>query len=73
MDVRMTLEQFLKTDPAIAMSWLNMKLRDEYRDLAELCESTGFETEDVVAKMTAYGYEYVASLNQFRPSEAIEH
>ncbi|MGL6247729.1 MAG: DUF4250 family protein, partial [Culicoidibacterales bacterium] len=50
MDARMTLEQFLKTEPAIAMSWLNMKLRDEYRDLNELCESTGFETADVVDK-----------------------
>ncbi len=67
MDARMTLAQFLKTDPAIAMSWLNMKLRDEYRDLEELSDSTGFEAETIIQKMKDYGYEYVRELNQFRP------
>lgn len=67
MDARMTIEQFETTDPAIAMSWLNMKLRDEFRNLEELCDSTGFEATKIMGKMLAYGYEYVPNLNQFRP------
>ncbi len=71
MDARMTLEQFLKIEPAIALSWVNMKLRDEYRNLEDLCDGTGFSVEEITQKMHAYGYDYVEAANQFRPVETI--
>ncbi|MGL5296347.1 MAG: DUF4250 domain-containing protein [Culicoidibacterales bacterium] len=67
MDALMTFEQLLTTNDAIAMSWLNMKLRDEYSNFSDLCESNGFDQTQITDKMKAYGYIYVENLNQFRP------
>ena len=53
-------------DPAILLSVVNTKLRDEYSSLQELCEDTGTEMEELSAKLSAAGFRYEETLNQFR-------
>jgi hypothetical protein len=53
-------------DPFILLSWLNMKLRDEYSSLDELCTSFGLERQMLEDKMKSAGFVYDPVANQFR-------
>lgn len=53
-------------DPIILLSWLNMKLRDEYSSLGELCSALGLERQQLEDKMKSAGFDYDPSANQFR-------
>ncbi len=53
-------------DPFILLSWLNMKLRDEYSSLDELCTSFGLERQMLEDKMKSAGFVYDLVANQFR-------
>lgn len=52
-------------DNAILLSFLNMKLRDEYASLDELCDALDFERALIEEKMRAYGYAYDGEKNRF--------
>lgn len=47
------------------MSFVNMKLRDEYASLDELCESLGVERAEIEVKLWGAGFEYSAENNKF--------
>ena len=53
-------------DPVMLLSWLNMKLRDQYEDLADLCYDNHIPMKEVVDKMEAIGYHYTYKSNQFK-------
>ena len=53
-------------DPNMLYSYINLKLRDEYGSLDELCSSLDVAPEEILDKLAAAGYEYNAELNQFR-------
>ena len=53
-------------DPFILLSWLNMKLRDEYSSLSELCSALGLERQMLEDKMKSAGFVYDPVANQFR-------
>jgi len=53
------------SDPYILLSWLNMKLRDECRDLKELCERYNLSEVVIKDKIKAIDYVYKKSTNQF--------
>lgn len=53
-------------DPVMLLSWLNMKLRDQYEDLADLCYDYHIPMQDIVDKMEAIGYHYTYKSNQFK-------
>ena len=53
-------------DPFILLSWLNMKLRDEYSSLDELCTSFVLERQMLEDKMKSAGFVYDPVANQFR-------
>ena len=53
-------------DPFILLSWLNMKLRDEYSSLDELCTSFGLDQQLLKDKMKSAGFVYDPVANQFR-------
>ena len=53
-------------DPVILLSWLNMKLRDEYSSLSELCSALGLERQQLEDKMKSAGFDYDPSAKQFR-------
>lgn len=56
----------IPSDPVMLLSFVNMKLRDEYPSLDELCRSLDIDEEALRAKLRAIDYEYVEEVNQFK-------
>ncbi len=56
----------LPEDPAILLSFINMKLRDRYPDLDSLCEDLDEDRDAIVSKLEAQGYHYDPETNRFR-------
>lgn len=54
------------SDPFILLSQVNMKLRDEYESLDELCAALDYDKDELIDRLAAAGFEYIASQNQFR-------
>ncbi len=55
----------IPTDPAILLSFINTKLRDEFPDLDELCKSLCTDREAVENKLAAINYFYDRQKNRF--------
>lgn len=53
-------------DPAMLLSFMNLKLRDYYGSLDLLCEDLQVEKEEIVKKLADIDYEYDEKENQFR-------
>ena len=53
-------------DPNMLYSYINLKLRNEYNSLNELCSSLDISSEEVINALSLTGYEYDEELNQFR-------
>lgn len=52
-------------DPAMLMSWVNLKLRDFYGSLDELCEDLEIDRKEIEDRLAKAGFEYNAELNKF--------
>lgn len=52
-------------DPAMLMSWTNLKLRDYYKSLDELCEDLEVDRNELENKLNQAGFEYNSELNKF--------
>lgn len=57
----------LPQDPNILYSYLNTKLRDGYSSLDALCDGLDVSQSELTEKLSAAGYAYDPSSNQFRP------
>lgn len=57
--------KYLIMDVNIAYSMLNMKLRDKYSSLADLCEDEDIDIEELLKEMEKKGYVYNQETNQF--------
>ena len=57
----MTLPQ----DPFMLLGVVNMKLRDQYASLDELCEDLQVERQDLEARLAAAGFEYMEEHKRF--------
>ena len=55
----------LPKDPFILMSFVNMKLRDCYRSLDELCEDMNVNKEVLTTTLGSIGMEYNPQTNKF--------
>ena len=55
----------LPGDPIMLLSFVNMKLRDQYASLDALCEDMDVDRKEIEAKLAEVGYEYVQERNQF--------
>ncbi|MBE6325622.1 MAG: DUF4250 domain-containing protein [Bacteroidales bacterium] len=55
----------IPSDPMMLLSFLNMKLRDFYSNLDELCNALDLDKEEIVKKMAEAGFEYNESQNKF--------
>ena len=55
----------LPKDPAMLLSVVNLKLRDFYPSLQELCSSLQVSEHDLRNRLAAIDYEYDAVRNQF--------
>lgn len=52
-------------DPAMLMSWTNLKLRDYYKSLDELCNDLEIDRNELENRLNQAGFEYNAELNKF--------
>ncbi len=52
-------------DPVMLLSFLNLKLRDFYSNLEELCKDLGLEQTEIEEKLQSIDYEYDQVRNQF--------
>ena len=55
----------LPNDPVMLFSYVNLKLRDYYSDLEEMCEDLDFDQAMLVEKLTNAGYVYDRDKNRF--------
>lgn len=57
--------QNMPKDPAMLLSFINLKLRDYYSSLETLCEDLQVEKKDICEKLALIDYEYDPQKNQF--------
>ena len=48
----------LPKDPMMLFSVVNMKLRDHYSSLDELCDDLHIDKDDIIGRLKAAGFEY---------------
>lgn len=56
----------IPNDPAILLSYINTKLRDEFPTLDELCRSLCISREELERKLALIGYVYDENTNSFK-------
>lgn len=59
------INEHLPSDPFMLMSMVNMKLRDEYASLDELCDDLNVSREVIETTLGSIGMEYSAETNKF--------
>lgn len=52
-------------DPAMLMSWTNLKLRDFYGTLDDLCDELEIDRNEIEKILNEAGFEYNQDLNRF--------
>lgn len=52
-------------DPAILLSFVNMKLRNEYGSLKEMCEDLDVDVIELCRRLDQIDYRYDSTRNQF--------
>ena len=55
----------IPSDPMMLLSFMNMKLRDFYGSLDELCTDMNIDKDSIVSKLSTIDYEYDKDLNKF--------
>jgi hypothetical protein len=55
----------LPSDPFMLMSFINMKLRDRYASLDDLCEDMDVDKAWLLEKLRMAGFDYSAKENKF--------
>lgn len=55
----------IPSDPAMRLSFINLKLRDFYDSLDALCDDLDADKEELISSLAAIDYHYDAEANQF--------
>lgn len=55
---------YFPKDPAMLMSWINLKLRDFYGNLDDLCEDLEIDRNEVESILRQAGFEYNDELHK---------
>lgn len=55
----------IPNDPVMLLSFVNLKLRDYYKDLDALCDDLAVSKDEICAKLSQIDYEYDEDANQF--------
>lgn len=55
----------MPNDPVMLLSYVNLKLRDFYKSLDDLCEDEDVDKQAILDKLSAIGYVYNKDRNQF--------
>ena len=69
LSLRQTMDEYknmdLPKDPMMLYGYVNMKLRDEYSSLDDLCEDLGVDKAEIEERLATVGFEYSADNNKF--------
>ena len=57
--------EHLPQDPFMLMSFINMRLRDQYSSLESLCEDMQIDKEEIISRLANVGFEYSKENNKF--------
>lgn len=52
-------------DPAMLLSYVNLKLRDFYGNLQDFCDDMDISEEEITEKLASIDYHYDKEKNQF--------
>lgn len=52
-------------DPTMLLSYVNLKLRDNYDSLSSLCDDMDIDMTEITDKLKSIDYEYDETTNQF--------
>ena len=55
----------LPDDPAMLLSFVNMKLRDNYESVEEMCEDLNFDVKVFMHHMQSKGWEFNENAKKF--------
>lgn len=55
----------IPSDPAMLLSYVNLKLRDFYSNLAAFCDDMDISEAEIVQKLASIDYHYDEEKNQF--------
>ena len=55
----------IPNDPVMLLSFVNMKLRDKYESLDDMCEDLDILSSEVIEKLAKIDYHYDVEKNQF--------
>ncbi|MBO5452021.1 MAG: DUF4250 domain-containing protein [Lachnospiraceae bacterium] len=55
----------MPNDPVMLLSYVNLKLRDFYPSLDDLCDDEDVDKQTVLDKLSTIGYVYNKDRNQF--------
>ena len=55
----------IPNDPVMLLSFVNMKLRDKYATLNDMCEDLDISSTEIVEKLAKIDYHYDVEKNQF--------
>ena len=55
----------IPNDPVMLLSFVNMKLRDKYASLNDMCEDLDIYSTEIVEKLAKIDYHYDVEKNQF--------
>lgn len=55
----------LPSDNYMLLSFINMKLRDFYKSLDDLCDDLDESMDDIISRLDSIGYTYDSNLNKF--------
>ena len=53
-------------DPMMLLSFVNLKLRDEYSSMEELCRGLDADRQEIEDILKAAGFSYNEAVNQYR-------
>lgn len=56
----------LPNDSFMLLSFINTKLRDEFKSLDDLCKVLCVDKQNIISKLSDIGFEYNIELNQFK-------
>ncbi len=56
----------IPNDPVMLLSYINTQLRDNYKDLEDLCDRLDVSQSEIEEKLGKIGYRYNRDLNQFK-------
>lgn len=57
--------KMIPKDPVMLLSFVNLKLRDYYKDVDELCAELDINKEELTDKLSSIDYHYDKERNQF--------